>query len=140
MLTNVVADNREIPESRSGEEQAPLSHPRIQLALIGHLTESALMAALDRADLELGAARSRAALIVNCLTMTGYDSAARSLFVSWNSRHKRKFSCVAVITKNKLWHMVVSSMSLASGQKMKAFTDPADAEPWISEQGSRQGH
>ena len=128
----------EIPASKKGEEQAPSSHSRVQLVLAGHLTESALGAALNRADLELGAAKSRPALIVNCLTMTGYDSAARSLFVSWNSRHKRKFLCVAVITKNKLWHMVVSSMSLASGQKMRAFNDPADAEPWISEQRARQ--
>ena len=121
------------------ETASPSSAPRVQLILAGHLTEAALAVGLDRADQEIRAAKCRAALIVNCLTMTSYDSAARALFVSWNSRHKSSFLCVAVITKNMLWHMVISSMSLASGQKMKPFNDLTDAEPWILELWSRQG-
>jgi hypothetical protein len=111
--------------------------PQVQLTLAGQLTESALAAALNRADLQVRAAKSLVALVVDCSTMTGYDPPARSLFVSWNSRHKRKLLCVAIVTQNRLWHMVISSMSLASGQKMKAFATVADTQSWISQEWSR---
>ena len=133
-----MADHDNPQLSGKGESSAPSKHLQVQLSLVGHLTESALAATLDRTDREIRAATNRPTLVVDCLTMSGYDSAARSLFVSWNSRHKRKFLCVAVITKNKLWHMAVSSMALVSGQKMRAFNALADADPWISEQLSRQ--
>lgn len=107
---------------------------QIHLRLSGHLSEPVLVAELNRADHELLGVRHPPILVVNCLTMSGYDSAARGLFISWNSRQKRKFLCVAIITENKLWHMVVSSMALASGQKMKAFSSLSQAEPWMSEQ------
>jgi hypothetical protein len=107
---------------------------QIHLRLAGHLSESALVAELNRADHELLGLQQAPILLVNCLTMTGYDSAARGLFISWNSRQKKKFLCVAIITENKLWHMLVSSMALASGQKMRAFHSLAQAAPWMTEQ------
>jgi hypothetical protein len=131
-----MAADSSLPASAPGVAHPPF--PAIQVTLEGHLTEAALAVALDRADIELRAAKVPTALVVNCLNMAGYDSAARSLFVSWNSRHKRKFFCVAVITTNKLWHMVVSSMSLASSQKMKAFNALGEAGPWISAQARRR--
>jgi hypothetical protein len=129
-----MSDDSHLQPPDSGTGTASSKPSQIQLLLRGHLSESALVAELDRADHELLGVTNRPVLVVNCLTMTGYDSAARSMFVSWNSRQKRKFLCVVVITENKLWHMVVSSMALASGQKMKAFNTLALAAPWISEQ------
>ncbi len=110
------------------------SRSRVTLSLVGHLTEDTLEAALKRADAEIYAAKARLVLVVDCLTMTGYDSAARSLFVSWNSHHKNDFAGVAVITRNSLWHMVVGSMSFASGQKMRAFDTLSDSTVWIEAQ------
>lgn len=116
----------------------PLAKPvQIHLRLDGHLSEAVLLTELNRADHELLNATQQPVLVVECLTMTGYDSAARSLFVEWNSRQKSKFICVVVVTANKLWHMVVSSMALASSQRMKAFSSLAAAETWIFEQASR---
>ena len=114
------------------EEATSSGGVRIRLSLTGHLTEAALGVALDKADSELRSSTTRPALIVDCLTMTGYDSAARSRFIAWNSRHKRHFRCVVVLTTNKMWHMVVGSMSLASGQSMKAFSALSEAEVWLA--------
>ena len=121
----------------SGEGSGTSAPLLVELLLQGHLSESVLAAALDRADHDIHAASSHPILVVDCLNMTGYDSGARSLFIAWNSRHRKKFLCVVVITQNKLWHMVVGTMALASGQKMRAFNDTAEAAPWISQQWSR---
>jgi hypothetical protein len=65
--------------------------------------------------------------------MTGYDAAARSLFVSWNKLNRERFVGIAILTRNRLWHMVISSMSLASSQRMKAFGSAEEATVWLSQ-------
>lgn len=104
----------------------------LRLQLIGHLTEDSLTAALEPVITELQHLTGRGGLIVECLTMTGYDAAARSLFVSWNKLNRDRFNGIAILTKNRLWHMVISSMSLASGQKMKAFASVEEANVWLA--------
>ena len=104
----------------------------VVIQLDGHLSEGVLRSALAGASAALVQASS-ANLLVDCREMTGYDSAARQLFVEWNSRYKSKVKCVAVVTEKKLWHVVVSAMALASGQRMKAFDSRAEAVLWLEE-------
>ena len=106
----------------------------LRVQLTGHLTEASLTASLEPTASELQQATGRCGMIVDCLLMTGYDSAARSLFVSWHKLNRIHFFAIAIVTKNRLWHMVISSMSLASGQKMKAFDSQQEAEVWLSAQ------
>ncbi len=104
----------------------------LRLLLTGHLTEDSLTAGLEPVIGELQHGSHRFGLIVDCLTMTGYDAAARSLFVSWNKSNRKRFCGIAILTRNRLWHMVISSMSLASGQRMKAFASQQEASVWLS--------
>jgi hypothetical protein len=100
--------------------------------LSGHLTAQALAAALAPVTMYVEAGR-RVLLLVDCRTMTGYDAEARALFVSWNKAHRHRVDRVAIVTDNRLWHMVISAMSLASRQEMRPFADPAGAERWLEE-------
>jgi len=100
--------------------------------LTGHLTEDSLTDALELVLSELQRVTTHCGLLVDCSMMTGYDPAARSLFVSWNKLNRNRFYGIAIVTKNKLWHMVISSMSLASGQKMKAFASGEEASEWLA--------
>ncbi|NOY91371.1 MAG: STAS/SEC14 domain-containing protein [Deltaproteobacteria bacterium] len=88
---------------------------------------------LGRAESELRAGTS---MIVDCASMDDYDADARALFVDWHREHRKQFGSVAVITDKRLWHMLVSAMSLASGQRMRAFNDLAQARNWLD--ASRQ--
>lgn len=94
------------------------------------MTRESLDAALSRAEPKL---KDGAAMIVECLAMTGYDSEARARFVDWHRDHRGKIRAVAVVTDNRLWHMVVSVMSLASSQRMRAFETVQAADVWLSE-------
>ncbi len=100
-----------------------------QIVLRGHLTEAALRSSLESIDPDL-AGGARCALLVDVTGITGYDSAARSLFVSWNREHRSRITGVAVVTTNRLWTMVISAMSLASAQKMKPFATRESAVEW----------
>lgn len=71
------------------------------------------------------------AILVNCLNMSNYELAARSSFVTWNARNRAKIDRVAVVTAKTVWHVVVSAMALASGQKMRAFHTLTQAEQWL---------
>ena len=71
-------------------------------------------------------------LIVDCREMTSYDSEARSAFVTWNRSHRQHLERVAIITDKLLWHMVIRTMSLASGQTMRPFDGIEDAQAWVS--------
>jgi ABC-type transporter Mla MlaB component len=104
----------------------------LKLRLSGHLTEDSLTSSLAPIDAELKQVNTRCGLEVDCLAMTGYDATARSLFVSWNKANRCHFCGVAIVTKNRLWHMVISSMSLASSQKMSAFASSEEAAVWLS--------
>ncbi len=109
------------------------------IRLNGHLTEDGLTSALEPVIAELQRVNTRCGLTVDCLAMTGYDAAARSLFVSWNKLNRSRFCGIAILTKNILWHMVIGSMSLASGQKMKGFASKEEATAWLSLLGKSSG-
>lgn len=110
--------------------RAPSSPVEIQLT--GHLTAAALHDLLKQASQSIPM-RGQTALVIDCLGMTGYDSDARSLFVGWNSDHKKRISRVAVITEKVLWHVVVSAMSLASRQRIKAFHARDEGLSWAAD-------
>lgn len=97
------------------------------LRLEGHLTLESLELAL--ASLSVSQLRP---LLVDCTKMDSYEAAARERFVEWHREHRAVISGVAVVTDNRLWHMIVSAMSLASGQKMRAFADAEAAHVWLS--------
>lgn len=107
----------------------------VLVELEGHLSEGSLRSALSEASAALAACTEQRHLLVDCMTMTGYDSAARQLFVEWNARNKSKVKSVAVVTQKTLWHVVVSAMALASGQRMKAFDSRGEALNWIQSTG-----
>ena len=97
----------------------------------GHLTAEKLNAAVPPVNEMMEKTSDKIALVIDCTAMTGYESAARVAFVDWNRKHKANIRRVAVITPNKLWHMVVAAMSLATGQPMQAFDDRARASEWL---------
>jgi hypothetical protein len=72
-------------------------------------------------------------MLVNALALTDYDSAARRRFVEFNSSRRDRVERVAILTDNRLWVMVIAAMSLASGQKMKAFPTRETALDWLYE-------
>ena len=64
--------------------------------------------------------------------MSGYDPAARELFVEWNGRWRSSIQRVAIVTERRLWTMVITAMGLASRQSMRAFAQPSDASTWLA--------
>ena len=104
-----------------------------RVVLTGHLTASALSRALATLDLKGGVAHH---LLVDATAMTGYDGAARALFVRWNREHSEDIVRLAVVTNRTLWHMVIRAMALAAGREMRAFPTPSEAESWL---GDRTG-
>lgn len=100
----------------------------IILVLEGHLTGKTLRRELDAATAKL--TESPACMVVDCATMTGYDSEARLLFVQWNKEHRGSVERVAIVTTNRIWRMVIAAMSLASRQSMRAFDGVTDAHRW----------
>lgn len=103
----------------------------LRMELQGHLTRVALAAALAPLSVRLESSSERKVLLVDARRMTGYDMAARALFVEWNSQHRKRFRKVAIITEKIAWKMVVSTMSLASGQRMKTFVTAPEGEAWL---------
>lgn len=117
----------------SGSTREPISSrlPKgVLITLHEHLTLAALEAELKRATSAIHSASDKVVLTVDCRTMHGYDGDARARFVQWNSQHRNRIRCVAVITHKALWHMVVGAMAIASGQKMKAFEHLEQVTPW----------
>ncbi|MGC4067838.1 MAG: STAS/SEC14 domain-containing protein [Polyangiaceae bacterium] len=104
------------------------------VVLSGHLTAHTLDAALDSATKRLQKTSGKLHLLFDCLTMTGYERAARDRFVEWHRGGSSHIGHVAILTRNPLWHVVVSAMSLASGRKMKAFASQAEAMNWLLRQ------
>lgn len=95
--------------------------------LEGSLSATGLAQALDAVDL------SSDRMLVDALEMTDYSAEARAFFVDWHKRHRSQLRKVAIVTSNGFWRMVVSAMSLASGQHMKAFVSTRDARAWLDE-------
>jgi hypothetical protein len=105
----------------------------VVVPLVDHLTEPALRAALSPTVALLGVGGPRLLLLVDCRRMTGYDADARALFVSWNTAHRHRIDRVAIVTDNRLWHMVIAAMSLATRQEMRPFPDPVNARMWLEQ-------
>ncbi|MCC6666440.1 MAG: hypothetical protein IT375_21990 [Polyangiaceae bacterium] len=105
----------------------------VLVTLDGHLTREVLAARLAAAFTAIVASPEPPAVLVDCRGMSGYDIDARSEFVDWNRKVKDRIVAVAVLTENRLWHVVVASMGLASGQTMKAFLDDRSARAWVTE-------
>ena len=104
----------------------------IEVEFVGHLTVAALGDAVAPLEVRLSLPGVRFGLLVDCRRMTGYDGEARAGFIRWNRAQRARVDRVAVVTANLLWHMVVSAISLASEQKMKAFTDTGPARAWLA--------
>ena len=56
---------------------------------------------------------------------------ARERFVEWNRQHRARLRAVAVVTENRMYHMVISAMAMASGQRMKGFATFDAAHAWV---------
>jgi hypothetical protein len=97
--------------------------------LVGHLTRAQLEQVLGEIS-ELLQVRELAPVLLDCLEMDGYDLDARHAFVEWNKQWKPHVSRVAIVTRNRLYHVVIATMSLASGQAMKGFADHDEALGW----------
>ncbi len=98
--------------------------------LRGHLTRDELERSLARIVPELERVEAKVAVLIDCREMAGYDLDARHAFVEWNSRWRDRIHKVAIVTSNRLYHVVISGMALASGQAMRGFADAEQAEVW----------
>ena len=122
-----------LPSKKVAVSSSPLPGSEIvAVELTGHLTKAALVSALDAADSALASTAERIVLLVDCRSMTGYDTEAREYFVEWNKAARARVRRLAVVTERAMWQLVVSGMALASGQAMKAFDDRYSAERWLS--------
>lgn len=114
--------------------QAVPSEGRLPLAFIdgaleGHLTRIQLEGVLEAIGAGLPQ-EGTAPVVLDCSRMEGYDLDARHAFVEWNKRWRDHISRVAIVTSNRLYHVVIGAMSLASGQAMKGFAEREEAEAW----------
>ena len=99
-------------------------------ALDGHLTRVQLESVLDKIADDL-AAQGPAPVLLDCSRMEGYDLDARHAFVDWNKRSRDQVPRVAIVTANRLYHVVIATMSLAAGQQMKGFAEHTEAVAWL---------
>ena len=103
----------------------------LRVILRDHLTLAQLTSALGAIEPVVTTDRPKG-LIVDVLSMTGYDSAARTYFVEWHRKHRAAIRRTAIVTVNTMWHFVIQAMSLAAHKEMKAFGDLKQAERWLS--------
>lgn len=89
--------------------------------LQGHLTVESLRLSLSGLD------RARP-LLVDATAMTGYDVAARELFVE---RLRALRPRTAIVHENPIWQLVIATMSLAVGFPISSFSRRTDAERWL---------
>lgn len=102
----------------------------LTLTLNGHLTADSLRRELEQAEQRLGIAKS--VLVVDARPMTGYDEAARELFVAWNAKYRDEIQRVSIITDKLLWRMVIRTMSMVSKQEMMPFTSLEEGLLWAT--------
>lgn len=112
--------------------KATPAHPTVLIELTGHLTLRALDLALARASMQLHTAAKHPNLLFDCQPMTGYDKAARDRFIDWHRTSRGSLGRVGIVTRNSLWYVVISAMSLAAGRPMKAFSSVVAAEHWLN--------
>lgn len=108
-----------------------VSSVAVEVHLEGHLSRDALERALERVVPHLSRAAGLAGLFIDCRGMTDYDLDARHAFVEWNRKWRPRVRRVAIVTSNRLYHMVIGGMALASGQAMRAFADADAARGWL---------
>jgi hypothetical protein len=101
--------------------------------LRGQLTAQTLRAALQPVHERLDRDDTKIGLVVDARAMTGYERAARDLFIHWNAENRPRIARVAIVTDRMSWRMVIAAMSLASGQAMRAFADMAHARRWADD-------
>jgi hypothetical protein len=105
----------------------------VDIALVdleGQLTAGTLQAALRPVDDRLERDDAQIGLVVDARAMTGYEGAARELFIEWNKKNRPRIARVAIVTDRISWRMVIAAMSLASGQAMRAFAELTRARRW----------
>ncbi len=103
-------------------------------SLEGHLTREVLQRALS--GIVLGALPRP--VLIDCTKMTGYELDARHGFVDWIKKNGTKISRVAILTDNRIWWMVISAMSLASGRAMRGFGEESAAVAWAMTGAARE--
>lgn len=110
------------------EESGRGQEPFVRLRLAGDVTEFSLARTLG------GVIRpgQDQLLLVDCSDMRDYTPEARELFIDWNRAHKKDILAVAVVSRRNLWQLVVSTMALASAQRMRSFESVEAAESWLS--------
>ena len=112
------------------ELQSDHSTP-VEVVLRGHLTAATLTEALHPVGEKLRGQPGSACLLFDCRTMTGYDREARQMFVDWHRGSAAHVLRIAIVTDNPLWPLVVSTMALATGKQMKAFSIKQAALNWL---------
>jgi hypothetical protein len=103
-----------------------------EVTLRDHLTVSQLSQALEPLRIHLETHPAAVQLLFDCRTMTGYDRAARQLFVEWHRNHMPSNARIAIVVAHPLWHLVISTMALASGRAMRPFSDKHSALVWLA--------
>ena len=106
----------------------------LKIQLQGQLDGAAMREALDGLQAQLKDQPGPCCLIVDSLQMLGYDSDARSAFVSWIYAHRQQLSCVAVISNNKKWRSVIAVMSSMSQVRMRTFASVPESQSWTRAQ------
>lgn len=102
----------------------------LETSLRGHLTRAELDRSLAELVPALEQAQDKVLVLIDCLEMKGYDLDARHAFVEWNGKWRTKIERVAIVTQNRVYHVVISAMALASGQAMRGFADHDAALAW----------
>lgn len=127
-------DARVSPDPTAAVE-APLPTDRAPLRgeLRGHLSRAQLEEVLGAIATELSGRELPTPVLLDCLAMEGYDLDARHAFVDWNSQWRSRVSRVAIVTHNRLYHVVIATMSLAARQAMKGFSTTDEALDWLAE-------
>ncbi|MCA9683728.1 MAG: STAS/SEC14 domain-containing protein [Myxococcales bacterium] len=99
--------------------------------LRGHLTRAQLESVLTEIAEVLAKRPATSPVLLDCSAMTSYDLDARHAFVDWNKSWRSRVSQVAIVTSNRLYHVVIATMSLASGQNMRGFAELDAALAWL---------
>jgi hypothetical protein len=72
------------------------------------------------------------AFLLDILEMTGYDPKVREMYLGWHKQHGQRLRRTAVVTTRPLWRVVISTISLATGGRTRAFESVDAAQQWIS--------
>lgn len=117
-----------------GSDHAPrVPSEVLETQLRGHLTRDELDRSLARLTPQLEQVEGKGVVLIDCREMTGYDLDARHSFVEWNNQWRSRIRKVAIVTSNRLYHVVIAGMALAAGQSMRGFAEHEQARAWARE-------